>query len=103
LSSEFNYIVRIRGTNIDGTKKLAFALCQIRGVGLRVIRSIVSRLKLDENTLMGDVSNSDVSRIEEAIENPENIDLPKWLLNRRGDPPNGRGRSHDFSQSRFSR
>ncbi|MDH5792076.1 MAG: 30S ribosomal protein S13, partial [Candidatus Bathyarchaeota archaeon] len=41
MSREFNYIVRLHGTNLDGTKLLPYALCDIKGVGIRLARTIV--------------------------------------------------------------
>ncbi|MBN2335564.1 30S ribosomal protein S13 [Candidatus Bathyarchaeota archaeon] len=89
MSREFNYIVRLHGTNIDGTKMVPYALTEVKGVGIRLARSIVKQLGLDATERLGTLSDSDVRRLEEAVDSPESIGLPKWMLNRRKDPMTG--------------
>jgi small subunit ribosomal protein S13 len=89
VSREFNYIVRLHGTNIDGTKTVPYALCEVKGVGIRLARSIVKQLGLDSTERLGSLSNADIRRLEDAIDNPLSVGLPKWMLNRRKDPMTG--------------
>jgi len=89
VSREFNYIVRLHGTNIDGTKMVPYALTEVKGVGVRLARAIVKQLGLDATERLGTLSDSDVRRLEEAVNSPESIGLPKWMLNRRKDPMTG--------------
>jgi len=89
VSREFNYIVRLHGSNLDGTKNIPYALCDIKGVGIRLAQSIVKALGLDESERLGDLSDADVKRIEDALEDPEGRGLPSWMLNRRKDPMTG--------------
>jgi small subunit ribosomal protein S13 len=89
VSREFNYIVRLHGTNIDGTKMVPYALCEVKGVGIRLARSIVKQLGLDSTERLGSLSNADIRRLEDAIDNPLSVGLPKWMLNRRKDPMTG--------------
>lgn len=44
---KFRQIIRIAGTNVDGTKKLAYALTEIKGVGTRLANVIVEKAGLD--------------------------------------------------------
>ena len=90
MSREFNYIVRLHGSNLDGTKMLPYALCELKGVGIRVARTMVKRLNLDPNTRLGELSDSDVRRIEVILDNPASRGIPKWMLNRRKDPQTGK-------------
>lgn len=89
VSREFNYIVRIHGTNLDGTKMVPYALTDIRGVGIRMARSIVKQLGVDPTHRMGNLSDGDVKRLEGALENPSSVGLPVWMINRRKDPMTG--------------
>jgi small subunit ribosomal protein S13 len=89
VSREFNYIVRLHGTNIDGTKMVPYALTEIKGVGIRLARSIVKQLGLDSTERLGSLSDSDVRKLEEAIDKPNSIGLPPWMFNRRKDPMTG--------------
>jgi small subunit ribosomal protein S13 len=89
MSREFNYIVRLHGTNIDGTKMVPYALTEIKGVGIRLARSIVKQLGLDATERLGNLNDSDVRKLEEAIDKPKSVGLPPWMLNRRKDPMTG--------------
>jgi small subunit ribosomal protein S13 len=89
VSREFNYIVRLHGTNIDGTKTVPYALCEVKGVGIRLARSIVKRLGLDSTERLGSLSDADVRRLEDAIANPLSVGLPEFMINRRKDPMTG--------------
>jgi small subunit ribosomal protein S13 len=89
LSKEFNYIVRLHGTNIEGTKMVPYALCEIKGVGIRLARSIVKQVGIDGTQRLGVLSDSDVKKLEEAITDPVSVGLPDWILNRRKDPMTG--------------
>ena len=89
MSREFNYIVRLHGTNLDGTKLLPYALCDIKGVGIRLARTIVKKLGLDPEERLGSLSDADVRRLDEVLEAPSSRGVPHWMLNRRKDPLNG--------------
>jgi len=89
VSKEFNYIVRLHGTNIDGTKTVPYAISGIKGVGVRFARVITSKLKLDPTLRLGSLSESDIRKLEQAIEDPEGIGIPNWLMNRQKDPWEG--------------
>ncbi len=89
MSREFNYIVRLHGTNLDGTKLLPYALCDIKGVGIRLARTIVKRLDLDPEERLGALSDADVRRLDEVLEDPSSRGVPQWMLNRRKDSLNG--------------
>jgi small subunit ribosomal protein S13 len=89
VSNEFNYIVRLKGTNVDGSKKIPYALTDIKGIGIRFSNAVVKALKMNKKRLIGNLSSSDVKRIEEAIEEPVEAGLPAWVLNRRKDMNTG--------------
>ena len=85
MSREFNYIVRLHGSNLDGTKLIPYALCDIKGVGIRVARAIVKNLGLDPFERLGVLSDADIRKLEEILENPVSRGIPVWMLNRRKD------------------
>jgi small subunit ribosomal protein S13 len=86
---EFNYIVRLHGTNIDGTKMVPYALTEIKGVGIRLARAIVKQLGLDATERLGSLGDADIRKLETAIDEPASIGLPSWMLNRQKDPMTG--------------
>lgn len=89
MSKEFNYIVRVRGTSLNGTKPIPYALCDIKGVGIRLARSIVKKVGLDQGQRLGNLSDTEVKRLEDALEAPDGRGMPAWMLNRRKDPETG--------------
>lgn len=90
MSKEFRHITRILGTNIDGSKKLAYGIIKIRGVDKHLAHAIIKVTKLDPNMRIGDLSDSEISRIEETIKNPAEHGIPSWLLNRQKDRETGK-------------
>jgi len=90
VSREFNYIVRLHGSNLDGTKLLPYALCDLKGVGIRVSKTMIKKLGLDPSLRLGTLSEADVRRLEEILENPASGGIPNWMLNRRKDLETGK-------------
>lgn len=85
MSTEFKYIVRIAGRDLDGGKKLVAALADIRGVGWNFAHSIVNALRLDPNIRLGLLTEEQVNMIENVLKDTSKINLPYWFLNRRKD------------------
>jgi small subunit ribosomal protein S13 len=46
-------------------------------------------LDLDATERLGNLGDSDVKKLETAIDDPASIGLPTWMLNRRKDPMTG--------------
>ncbi len=89
MSKEFNYIVRLHGSNLDGTKLLPYAMTDLKGVGIRVARTMIKKLGLDPSVRLGNLSEGDVRKIEGILDNPSSHGIPQWMLNRRKDPQTG--------------
>lgn len=92
MSEAFRHLVRIRGTDLEGTKKLAFELSKIRGVGINFANAIVKEANLDPTTLIGHLSEDDVKTLENVLFNPEKYKIPHFLFNRRKDMETGEDR-----------
>jgi len=76
VSREFNYIVRLHGSNLDGTKLLPYALCDLQGVGIRVARTMIKRLGLDPNLRLGTLSDADIRKLEGILDDPASGGIP---------------------------
>jgi small subunit ribosomal protein S13 len=74
---------------LDGSKKLAYALTGIKGVGIRLAEAIIRVVGLDPNIRMGFISDQDVRKIEEVLANPVKYGIPKWMVNRQKDVSSG--------------
>ncbi|NIP67090.1 30S ribosomal protein S13 [Candidatus Bathyarchaeota archaeon] len=90
MPEEFQHIVRIAETDIDGALELEYALTKIKGVGIRLANIIAERADLDPNRRLGFLSDAEVKRIKDVIQDPSQYDLPYWLLNRSRDRDTGK-------------
>lgn len=90
MPSEFKHIVRLAGQDLDGTKRVVYALTKIRGVNIRLADAIVRKIQVPPDKRLGFLSESEIRRIEEAIVNISSYDIPRWLFNRRKDLESGK-------------
>jgi small subunit ribosomal protein S13 len=88
-TQEYRHIVRIVGNDIPGAKKAIVGLTQIKGIGYNFATAILDTLKINTNTNIGFLSESDVQLIEKLITNPIAGNFPAWFLNRRKDIETG--------------
>ncbi|WP_423792265.1 30S ribosomal protein S13 [Methanocaldococcus indicus] len=84
-NNEFKYLLRISRTDVDGNKKIIMALQDIYGVGEAMARAIVRVTNIDPNKLAGYLTEEEVKKIEEVLQNPANFGIPSWMFNRRKD------------------
>lgn len=88
-AQEYRHIVRIMGNDIPGDKKLLVGLRQIRGVGHNFATAILDLLKIDSNSSIGYLTDTQVQSIEKILTNPQSVNIPSWFLNRRKDVETG--------------
>ncbi len=89
-AQEYRHIVRIVGNDIPGDKKILLGLTQIRGIGYNFANAILDSLKIDSNTNIGYLSDSQVQSIEKIISDPLSASFPTWFVNRRKDVETGK-------------
>ncbi len=89
-SRVYRYIIRIAGTDIDGSLKTAYGLAEIKGVGVNLAYAICRRLGIDPEMRIGYLTDEEIKRIEDVIANPLNYGLPSWIVNRRKDYTTGK-------------
>jgi small subunit ribosomal protein S13 len=86
---EINYIVRVVGKDLDGTKTVGEAIQGIKGIGQRTGEIISNKFRRDNNISktkkIGELSADEVKKLEDIVANPEKHGLPTWALNRRKD------------------
>jgi small subunit ribosomal protein S13 len=87
---EYRHIVRIAGTDIDGSKMLVYGLAKIKGIGVSFANAIVNAIKLNPNIRVGELSGEQVAQIEDVINNPAKYNIPVWFFNQRKDLITGR-------------
>lgn len=82
---EFKEIVRITGVDCDGKRKVLDGLSVVKGLGRATARALCIALDIPMDTRLGYLSDEQVAKIEAALNNPESLDIPFWMLNRRRD------------------
>lgn len=87
---ETRLIVRLLGTDLDGTKHVPFALAKIYGVGINFAYAVARAVGIDPMTRLGQLSDQQLALLEDAITNPGKYGIPVWMWNRRRDPVTGK-------------
>ena len=88
-SQEFRHIVRIAGKDVPGAKKTIIGVGQVKGIGYNFARALLQVLKINPDSNVGFLTESQVVEIENAMRNPSSVNIPSWFLNRRKDMDTG--------------
>jgi len=89
-SKEFRHIVRMAGTDIDGSKKFVHGLAKIKGVGINLASAITRAANIRPDARIGLLSEEELGKVEDIIKDPSKHNLPARLFNRRKDLETGR-------------
>ena len=90
MSREFRHVLRVSGTNIDGTKNIVYGLIKIIGVGPSYAAAVVRASQLKSSSRMGELSEAEIQKLEDVMHDPAKYGLPSRLYNRRKALDNGR-------------
>merc|ERR1711907_605096 len=74
--AEFQHILRILNTNVEGKRNVVFGLTKIKGLGRRFTDLICK--------------NAEIEKIVAIIQNPRQFKIPLWFLNRQKDFKTGK-------------
>ena len=85
---DFQYIVRIANTDIDGEKNVVMGLAQIKGIGRHMPVLIADATRIDKKVKIGKITDAQIEKIKEVLENIHNT-APGWMLNHRKDIDTG--------------
>ncbi|MDD5086332.1 MAG: 30S ribosomal protein S13 [Candidatus Nanoarchaeia archaeon] len=88
-NQEFKHIVRIANTDLDGNRKIADAMRKIKGVSFSFSNMVCNFVGVDKNKKTGTLLDSEIKRIDEAVNSPKKFGAPSWMLNRRKDYDTG--------------
>jgi small subunit ribosomal protein S13 len=88
--TEFQHIVRIAGTDLDGTLTLNYALANIKGIGITLSNAIIRKANINPQTRIGYLTDIDIEKLEDMITNPPKHGFPPWILNRPKDMQTGK-------------
>lgn len=86
---EVKGIVRIAGRDLRGTVSLVRAIVSVRGIGLN-LGKVVSEIAVKElgatpKTMLGELSEEEIEKLEQILTHPENYGVPTRMLNRQKD------------------
>ncbi|KAK5314743.1 ribosomal 40S subunit protein S18B [Exophiala xenobiotica] len=107
--SNFQFILRLLNTNVDGKQKIMYALTKIKGVGRRYSNLVCKKADVDLNkryghylargcqkkeligiSSAGEITTEELERIVTIIQNPTQYKIPEWFLNRQRDIVDGK-------------
>jgi small subunit ribosomal protein S13 len=83
-------MLRITGTDVQGTLKIIYALTEIKGISLSLSNAILKKANVNPDVRVGFITETDITKLEEIIKDPAKYNLPNWLLNRRKDAETGK-------------
>ncbi|KAF0912797.1 hypothetical protein E2562_019019 [Oryza meyeriana var. granulata] len=87
---DFQHILRLLNTNVDGKQKIMFALTSIKGIGRRFSNIACKKADIDMNKRAGELSAEELERLMTVVANPRQFKVPDWFLNRKKDYKDGR-------------
>ena len=90
MSQEYRHILRIMGTDVAGTLKTIYAVTKVKGVSLSLANAILKKAGVNPDLRVGFLTEAEINKIEEIIEEPAKYNLPNWLFNRRKDAETGK-------------
>ncbi len=99
----FKHIVRIANTDIDGNKKIADAMRKIKGINFAFSNIICKLVGVDKTKKTGNLFDSEIKKLDEAVRNPNEFGAPSWMLNRRNDYETGEDKHILSSDLRFTK
>uniref|UniRef100_A0A2K6NI41 Small ribosomal subunit protein uS13 n=1 Tax=Rhinopithecus roxellana TaxID=61622 RepID=A0A2K6NI41_RHIRO len=86
----FQHILRVLNTNIDGRRKIAFAITAIKGVGRRHAHVVLRKADIDLTKRAGELTEDEVERVITIMQNPHQYKIPDCFLNRQKDVKDGK-------------
>ncbi|CAG0923243.1 unnamed protein product [Notodromas monacha] len=90
VKEDFQHILRVMNTNIDGKRKVMFAMTAIKGVGRRYSNLVCKKADIDLNKRAGELSEEEVEKVVTIMSNPRQYKIPDWFLNRQKDIKDGK-------------
>merc|ERR1712077_147635 len=90
IPQNFQHILRVMNTNIDGKRNIMFAITAIKGIGRRYANIVLKKADIDLSKRAGELSEEEVEKIVTIMSNPRQYKIPDWFLNRQKDIKDGK-------------
>ncbi|KAL8214953.1 hypothetical protein R6Q57_004402 [Mikania cordata] len=89
-NEDFQHILRVQNTNVDGKQKIMFAMTSIKGIGRRFANIVCKKADVDMNKRAGELSSAEIDNLMTIVANPRQFKIPDWFLNRKKDYKDGK-------------
>jgi small subunit ribosomal protein S13 len=76
----FNYIIRVVNTDINGENNIVQGLTQIKGIGRHLAVFIADTAEVDRRLKFGNLAEPQIEKLKEVLENIDEY-APAWMLN----------------------
>jgi small subunit ribosomal protein S13 len=86
--ANFNYIIRVVNTDINGENNIVQGLTQIKGIGRHMATFIADTAGVDRKIKFGNLPESEIEKLKEILENIDEY-APAWMLNYQKDTYTG--------------
>eukprot|EP00918_Siedleckia_nematoides_P077218 GHVU01168858.1.p1 GENE.GHVU01168858.1~~GHVU01168858.1.p1 ORF type:complete len:156 (-),score=24.90 GHVU01168858.1:1269-1736(-) len=86
---EFQHILRLMNSNVDGTQKVWVGLRKIKGVGRRFSVLVCKKADIDLARRAGQLTEEEQAKVVQIITQPTRFKIPNWMLNRQRDYKDG--------------
>ena len=87
---EFQHILRILNTNVEGKRNVVFGLTKIPGIGRRFSDLICKKAEVDVTKRAGELTADEIEKVVAVIQSPRQFKIPLWFLNRQKDFKTGK-------------
>ncbi|RNE97681.1 40S ribosomal protein S18 [Trypanosoma rangeli] len=89
-ADNFQHIVRLLNTNVEGKRKVPFALRMVKGIGIRFAYMVCKKAGIDVERRAGTLTAEELEKVSAVIAEPSKFKIPDWFLNRQRDPKTGK-------------
>ena len=101
-----NYIIRVIGKDLDGTKRIEDGIQGIDGISQRMGIMMANQLrkenKIAKERKLGHLNPEEIKKLEDIILFPEKHSVPSWALNRQKDVETGKMKHLTMNDLAFS-
>jgi ribosomal protein S13 len=85
MTPEFQHILRVMNTNIEGKRKTMYALTKICGIGKRYSNLVCKKAEVDLDRRSGTLTSEEMEKLVAIVVNPKQFKVPNWFVNRQKD------------------
>ncbi len=85
-TAELRRIVRLLNTTLDGTKHVLISLTNVKGISFVLAKAILMKAGIPPDKLLGELTDEELEKIEDVVNNPDKYGIPWWMMNRQKDP-----------------